>query len=166
MTLGDFLCIPTPYTGQLNPLFHTFAEFRLIVNRIVAQQSTDWLAANAQFSPNEITTWPFFILRRIILPLIDREKLRYGTLPLFYWKTWFVRCMHCVHYDTPPDILLSLYRCCYPCISGKPLRTLDDTEKLRFILKQHESRGLMAQLFLLQLWMVILLINSAKYFNW
>ena len=53
MTLGDFLCIPTPNKGQLNPLFHTFAELRLIVNRIVAWQSTDWLAANAQFSPNE-----------------------------------------------------------------------------------------------------------------
>ena len=51
-TLGDFLCIPTPNTGQLNPVFHTFAEFRPIVNRIVARQSTDWLAANAQFSPN------------------------------------------------------------------------------------------------------------------
>ena len=47
------MCIPTLNTGQLNPLFHTFAEFRLIVNRIVARQSTDWLAANAQFSPNE-----------------------------------------------------------------------------------------------------------------
>ena len=52
-TLGDFLCIPTPNTGQLNPVFHTFAEFRPIVNRIVAWQSTDWLAANAQFSPND-----------------------------------------------------------------------------------------------------------------
>ena len=52
-TLGGFLCIPTPNTCQLNPLFHTFAEFRLIVNRTVAQQSTDWLATNAQFSLNE-----------------------------------------------------------------------------------------------------------------
>ena len=52
-SLGDFLCIPTLNTGQSNPLFHTFAEFRLIVDRIVARQSTDWLAANAQFSPNE-----------------------------------------------------------------------------------------------------------------
>ena len=51
-SLGDFLCIPTLNTGQLNPLFHTFAEFRLIVNRIVARQSTDWLAANAQFFLN------------------------------------------------------------------------------------------------------------------
>ena len=48
------MCIPTSNTGQLNPLFHTFAEFRLIVNRIVARQSTDWLAANAQFSPNVV----------------------------------------------------------------------------------------------------------------
>ena len=52
LSIGDFLCIPPPNTGQLNPLFHTFVEFRLIVNRIVARQSTDWLAANAQFSPN------------------------------------------------------------------------------------------------------------------
>ena len=52
ISLGDFLWIQTPNTGQLNTLFHTFAEFRLIVNKIVAQQSTDWLAANAQFSPN------------------------------------------------------------------------------------------------------------------
>ena len=35
-SLGDFLYIPTPKTGQLNPLFHTLAEFILIVNRIVA----------------------------------------------------------------------------------------------------------------------------------
>ena len=41
--LGAFLCICTPNTGQLNPLIH----------RVVAQQSTDWLAANAQFSPND-----------------------------------------------------------------------------------------------------------------
>ena len=52
LPLGDFLCIQTPNTGQLNPPFHTFTEFRPIVNRIVAWQSTDWLAANAQFSPN------------------------------------------------------------------------------------------------------------------
>ena len=51
--LGDFLCIPTPNTGQLNPLFHTFVKFRLIVNRIVTRQYTDWLAANAQFSLND-----------------------------------------------------------------------------------------------------------------
>ena len=44
------MCIRTPNTGQLNPLFHTFAEFRPIVNRVVAWQSSDWLAANAQFS--------------------------------------------------------------------------------------------------------------------
>ena len=50
--LGDFLCIPTPNTGQLNPVFHTFAEFGLIVNRIVKWQSTDCLVANTQFSPN------------------------------------------------------------------------------------------------------------------
>ena len=52
LPLGAFLCIPTPNTGQLKPLFHTFAEFRPIVNRVVARQSTDWLAVNAQFSPN------------------------------------------------------------------------------------------------------------------
>ena len=54
-TLRDFLCIPIPNPGQLNPLFHAFAEFRLIVNRVVAWQSTDWSAANAQFSPNDDT---------------------------------------------------------------------------------------------------------------
>ena len=36
----------------IESLFHTFAEFRLIVNRIVARQSTDWLVTNAQFSSN------------------------------------------------------------------------------------------------------------------
>ena len=51
INIRRFSC-PTLNTGQLNPLFHTFAEFRLIVNRIVARQSTDWLVANAQFSPN------------------------------------------------------------------------------------------------------------------
>ena len=48
------MCIRTPNTGQLNPLFYTFAEFRRIVNRVVARQSTDWLAANAQFSPDDL----------------------------------------------------------------------------------------------------------------
>ena len=51
-SLGDFLCIWIPNTGQLNPLFHTYAEFRPIVNRVVVQQSTDWLAAYVQLSPN------------------------------------------------------------------------------------------------------------------
>ena len=51
--LGDFLCFRTPNTGQLNPLFHIFAEFRPIVNKVVTWQSTNWLEANAQFSPNE-----------------------------------------------------------------------------------------------------------------
>ena len=51
IALGNFLCIPTPNTDQLNPLFHIFGEFRPIVNRVVARQSIDWLAANAQFSP-------------------------------------------------------------------------------------------------------------------
>ena len=48
ITLGAFLCIRTAKKGQLNPLFHTFAGFRPIVNRFVARQSTDWSAANAQ----------------------------------------------------------------------------------------------------------------------
>ena len=67
--LGDFLCIPTPNTGQLNPLFHTDAEFRLIVNRIVARQSTDQLAANAQFSPNEIDERLHMDVRKVPTPL-------------------------------------------------------------------------------------------------
>ena len=49
-SLGDFLCLRTPDTGQLNPLFYTFAEMRPIVNRVVAWQTNDWLAANAKFS--------------------------------------------------------------------------------------------------------------------
>ena len=40
-SLGDFLCIRTPNTVQLNSLFHAFAELRIIVNRVVAWQSTD-----------------------------------------------------------------------------------------------------------------------------
>ena len=54
ITLGDFLCIRTPITGQLNPPFHTFAELRPIVNRVVARQSTDLMAVNAQFSPYDL----------------------------------------------------------------------------------------------------------------
>ena len=45
--------IQTWNTSQLNPLFHTFAEFRPIVIRAVAWQSTDLLVVNAQFSPND-----------------------------------------------------------------------------------------------------------------
>ena len=52
-TLGDFLCIPTLNIDKLNPLFHTFAEFRLLVNRVLARQSTDWFEANMQFSNND-----------------------------------------------------------------------------------------------------------------
>ena len=44
--------IHSPNTGQLNPLFHTFAEFRQMVNSVEARQSTDWLATDAQSSPN------------------------------------------------------------------------------------------------------------------
>ena len=47
------MCIRTPNTGQLNHLYHTFAEFRPIVNSVVVRQPTDWLAANAQLSPDE-----------------------------------------------------------------------------------------------------------------
>ena len=54
-SLGDYLCIRTLNTDQLNLLFHTFAEFSPIVNMVVARQSTDWLAANAQFSPQSCT---------------------------------------------------------------------------------------------------------------
>ena len=49
----DFLGIGTPNTGQLSPLLHTFVEFRPIVNRVVARQSTDGLTTNVQFSPNK-----------------------------------------------------------------------------------------------------------------
>ena len=53
--------IRTPNTGKLNPLFQTFAEGRPIVNRVVARQSTDWLAANALFSPNDRTLCETYI---------------------------------------------------------------------------------------------------------
>ena len=39
--------------GPIESLFHTFAEFRLIVNRVIAQQPTYWLTDNTQFSPHE-----------------------------------------------------------------------------------------------------------------
>ena len=52
VTLGDFLCILTLNTGQLNHLFHTFGEFRPIENRVVVWQSPDWFVDNAQFSTN------------------------------------------------------------------------------------------------------------------
>ena len=34
------------------PIESTVSQFRLIVNGVVVWQSTNWLAANAQFSPN------------------------------------------------------------------------------------------------------------------
>ena len=37
--------------GQLNPLFHTFANS---VNRIVTQQTSDWFMPNSQFSPTVV----------------------------------------------------------------------------------------------------------------
>ena len=58
LTLQHFLCIQPPTSGLLNPPFHTFAEFRPIVNRIVVRHATDWLAANAKFSPNDRTLHP------------------------------------------------------------------------------------------------------------
>ena len=72
------MCIPTPNTGQLNPLFHTFGEFRLIVNRIVARQSTDWLAANAQFSPNEVP--PVYIT--VIVMVMDSSSMDGALRPV------------------------------------------------------------------------------------
>ena len=56
-TLGIRMCIRIPNTGQLNPLFHTSAEFGPIVNGVVVRQSTDWLAANAQFSPYDFVVY-------------------------------------------------------------------------------------------------------------
>ena len=35
-------------TGQLNPLFHTFAY---VVNRVEKRQNTDWFMSNFYFSP-------------------------------------------------------------------------------------------------------------------
>ena len=63
----------TPNTGQLNPLFQTFAEFRPIVNRVVARQSTDWLAGSAQFSPNEFGKIIVYVIVKD-LGLVDYQK--------------------------------------------------------------------------------------------
>ena len=38
----------TAQTGQLNPLFHTFAD---LVNRVRTRPNTDWLVSNSLFSP-------------------------------------------------------------------------------------------------------------------
>ena len=43
--------LDTEYRPIESPVSH-LCKFRPIVSRVVAQQSTDWLAANAQFSPN------------------------------------------------------------------------------------------------------------------
>ena len=51
--LGAFLCIRTPNTGQLNSLFHIFAEFRPISGLPSYNPIYYWIAASAQFSPNE-----------------------------------------------------------------------------------------------------------------
>ena len=66
--------LPTPNTGQLNPLFHTFAEFRLIVNRIAALQFTDCLTANAQFSPNE---------NKILMNVVSSESSKFRNSQFF-----------------------------------------------------------------------------------
>ena len=57
--LGYLLCIRTSSTDQLNPMFHTFAEYRPMVNRIVSPQSTDWLPTSGQFSAN-VAPYVFF----------------------------------------------------------------------------------------------------------
>ena len=54
-TLRTFLCIRTPNTGQLNSLFHTFAEFRPISGLLCYNPIYYWMAASAQFSPNEMS---------------------------------------------------------------------------------------------------------------
>ena len=80
-SLGDFLWIQTPNTDQLNPLFHTFAEFRLLVNRDVARQSTDWLVANAQFSPNETIPKPHICVAALFaFKIQDRTKQQAAVL--------------------------------------------------------------------------------------
>ena len=96
ITWGPHLCIQTPNTVQLNPLFHTYAEFRPIVNRVVAPQSTDWLAANAQFSLNVMGLLVWFIvfitLRAVTFILIIRNKnLR--------WED----------YNDPPAVIYGIY---------------------------------------------------------
>ena len=94
LTLGYFLCIQTPNTGQLNPLFHTFAKFRPIVNRVVARQSTGWLAANAQFSPNVFikkgTSLLVHCKSKVIFVPADAHNTKPSTLSRFGTKIWCV----------------------------------------------------------------------------
>ena len=82
VSLGSFLCIPTPNTGQLNPLSHTFAEFRLMVNRIVTRQSTDWLAANAPH-----VTFPiiFTAVQGKVMFSVRSVKRGFGFYPIMHY---------------------------------------------------------------------------------
>ena len=97
-TLGAFLCIGTPNTGQLNPLFHTFAEFRPISGLARYNPIYYWLAASAQFSPNanrlrldsqQTTFWDQAISSfKVTTEPIDHKKLYYRsalTLKLVAW---------------------------------------------------------------------------------
>ena len=68
-SLAALLCIRTPNTGQLNPLFNTFLELRPVVNSVVARQSTNWLATNAQFSPNAENN-----IRKLVSSPVDFKK--------------------------------------------------------------------------------------------
>ena len=81
--LGDFFWFGTrnpAHTGQLNPLFHIFVD---LVNRVVAQQVSDWSLPNSQFSPNGS-----FLTRR--LPTDATEMIVspwIGIKAAYIWKT-------------------------------------------------------------------------------
>ena len=87
--IGDFLCIRTPNTGQLNPLFHTFAEFRPIVNRVVVRQSTDLLAANAQcLKQNVYCAKEVFIKDNWVFPKWKTNSVNSGNLENHWSIKW------------------------------------------------------------------------------
>ena len=52
--LGAFFRIRTPNTGQLNSLFHTFAEFRPISGLPRYNPIYYWLAVSAQYSTMDL----------------------------------------------------------------------------------------------------------------
>ena len=127
--LGDFLYIPTLNTGQLNPLFHTFAEFRRIVDEVVVLRSTDWLAVSAQFCPlytegsqNLVT----FLHRHGTLPLAllcqglySNEthdllsRLKRSKIFSTFWKIFNSYVYVLRHYDTINNS--GRYFTCRPC---------------------------------------------------
>ena len=84
-TLGDFFWIRTSksaQTGQLNALFHTFAD---LVNRVIARQIVDWSVPNSHLSPNDKVV--FFSMRNFLNP--TNENPLNITLTLTFYISFF-----------------------------------------------------------------------------